>query len=64
MRGDGSIYRFGPFELDSSRRTLVRGADRISISIRGLDVLLVLVANAGELVSKETLSNARGLALP
>jgi hypothetical protein len=34
------------FELDSSRKMLVLGAERVDVSIRGLEVLLVLVAHA------------------
>ncbi len=59
VQSDGRIYRFGPFELDASRKTLVRGAERVDVSIRGLDVLLVLVAHPGEPVSKETLFATR-----
>jgi len=55
VQSDGRVHRFGPFELDASRKTLVRGENRVDTPIRGLDVLSVLLAHAGELVSKETL---------
>ena len=41
-----SIYRFGPFELDSSRHVLKRGAKSVALSIRPLDVVLIPVAAA------------------
>ena len=55
MQHDRSVYRFGPFELDSFRRTLTRGGERVAVSVRAFDVLLVLVGHAGELVSKDLL---------
>ena len=53
MRTDGCVYRFGPFELDSSRRVLNRGAETVSLPDRTLDVLLLLVSHAGLVVSKQ-----------
>ena len=55
MRTDGCVYRFGPFELDSSRRVLNRGAQTVFLPDRHLDVLLLLVSNAGQVVSKQNL---------
>jgi DNA-binding winged helix-turn-helix (wHTH) protein len=48
-------YRFGPFELDSGRRRLVRGRDAVWLPDRHMDVLLILLAQAGRIVSKDDL---------
>ena len=55
MPTDGCLYRFGPFELDSSRRQLNRGADTAFLPDRILDVLLLLVSQAGNVVSKQNI---------
>ena len=54
--GTGSnVYRFGPFELDASRRVLSRGPEAVWLPDRHMDVLVLLAANAGQLVPKEAL---------
>jgi DNA-binding winged helix-turn-helix (wHTH) protein/Tfp pilus assembly protein PilF len=57
VRTESRVYRFGPFELDPDRRRLTRGRDQVFLPDRQLDVLLLLVARAGHIVSKETLSD-------
>lgn len=54
----GTIYAFGPFELDSSRRRLLRDGDPLGVSDRHLDVLTRLVAEPGAVISKDALINA------
>src|SRR5215210_4617494 len=49
------IYRFGDYYLSADDRMLLRGNARVDMSPRVVSVLLVLVENAGRLVSKETL---------
>ena len=49
------MYRFGEYCLSADDRMLLRGNVRVDMSPRVLGVLLVLVENAGRLVSKETL---------
>jgi DNA-binding winged helix-turn-helix (wHTH) protein len=49
------IYRFGEYRLSADDRMLLRGKERVEASPRLISVLLVLVENAGRLVSKETL---------
>src|SRR5580765_1402209 len=49
------IYRFGEFSLMADDRMLLRGDERVPMAPRVFHVLLVLVENAGRLVSKETL---------
>src|SRR5271166_956585 len=48
-------FNFGPFRLDGHRRSLTRGGAPISVGGRALDVLVVLVAAAGETVGKAAL---------
>ena len=56
MRSSGAdIYRFGPFQLDSGRRRLLRGADPVLVPDRHLEILLQLAANAGRTISKDDL---------
>ena len=51
-----SAYRFGPFHLDVRERRLSRaGGEVIPLRLKVFDTLLVLVENAGRLVTKQTL---------
>lgn len=58
MPGGGNVFRFGPFELDVSRERLFRGTAPVSLSDPQTAILLHLVANVGEVVSKEALARA------
>lgn len=49
------LIRVGPFELYPSERMLRAGGQRVELGARAFDLLLVLVENAGRLVSKSTL---------
>jgi DNA-binding winged helix-turn-helix (wHTH) protein len=51
----GARLVFEPFELDTARRLLTFAGEPVAISYRQLDVLLALVARAGQIVSKEDL---------
>lgn len=55
MRSGADIYRFGPFQLDSGRRRLLRGTDPVLVPDRHLEILLQLAANAGRTISKDDL---------
>ncbi len=46
-------YRFGPFHLDVRERRLARGEEVIPLRLKVFDTLLVLVENAGRLVTKQ-----------
>lgn len=46
-------YRFGEFELDVADRRLTRGGEAVELSGRYLDALVLLVSEAGRLVSKD-----------
>src|ERR1700723_300053 len=52
------LYRFGPFALDSRRRTLTRADSPISLTPKAFDVLLFLVQNPNRPVTKEELLQA------
>jgi DNA-binding winged helix-turn-helix (wHTH) protein/pimeloyl-ACP methyl ester carboxylesterase len=51
----GGEYRFGPFQLDARERRLLRGDAVIPLRLKVFDTLLVLVENAGRLVTKQEL---------
>jgi Tol biopolymer transport system component/DNA-binding winged helix-turn-helix (wHTH) protein len=50
--------RFGEFTLDASRLTLLRGEDRLHLTEKPLEVLVLLVQSAGRTVSKAELMEA------
>jgi DNA-binding winged helix-turn-helix (wHTH) protein len=52
------VYRFGDFELDSSKKQLTRAGAPVGLTEHQADVLLQLLARAGEIVSKNTLIDA------
>src|SRR5262252_9509981 len=54
----GVRFVFEPFELDAARRRLTVSGEPAAMSDRQLDILLVLVARAGEIVSKDDLLQA------
>jgi len=48
-------YEFGPFRLDTARRCLLRGEERIALSGKAVDLLIVLIENCGQVVDKDEL---------
>lgn len=50
-----NLYRFGEFMLDAQNRVLKRGAEAVPLTRKAFDVLLLLVQNAGSIVTKEEL---------
>jgi DNA-binding winged helix-turn-helix (wHTH) protein len=54
----GAHFTFESFELDPDRRRLSCGGEPVALSERQLDVLLLLVLRAGQIVSKEDLLEA------
>lgn len=48
-------FRFGDFRLDATERQLWRGEERVELSGRYLDALVLLVREHGQLLSKERL---------
>ena len=51
-------YRFGPFLVERASYRVLRGGAPLAIAPKLLDVLLVLLDHAGELVTKEALLDA------
>lgn len=49
------IASFGPFRLSVSERLLARGGEPVAIGGRALDILIVLVEHAGEVLSSKEL---------
>jgi DNA-binding winged helix-turn-helix (wHTH) protein len=56
--GSGARFAFERFELDPVRRRLTASGEPIAISERQIDVLLLLVARAGQIISKDDLLRA------
>jgi len=52
------LYRFGPFDLDESQRTLRRDDKKIALPPKAFDLLLYLVKNPLRLITKEELLQA------
>src|SRR3954454_7326337 len=47
------IYRFDRFEVDSADRRLLRDGEPVELSSRYLDALVLMLREAGKLVSKD-----------
>ena len=56
-RTETRIYRFGPFSLGADRRSLTRDGQPVDLTPQSIDVLLVLLASAGRIVTKDDLAN-------
>jgi TolB-like protein/Tfp pilus assembly protein PilF len=48
-------YEFGPFRLDCGKRVLTRAGEVIWLAPKATEILMMLLANAGELVEKDEL---------
>src|SRR5215472_2246887 len=46
-------YEFGPFRLDPAERALVRGGQPVALTPKVFDTLVLLVENAGRLITKD-----------
>jgi eukaryotic-like serine/threonine-protein kinase len=55
---DSYLYCFGPFALDSRKRTLSRADSPVSLTPKAFDVLLFLAQNPNRLLTKEELLQA------
>jgi predicted ATPase/DNA-binding winged helix-turn-helix (wHTH) protein len=53
--GTEQVVSFGPFRLSASSRILYREGEPVTIGSRALDILIALVAHAGEVVSRREL---------
>ena len=52
------IYEFGPFRLDPLERMLSKEGQVIALAPKGIELLFVLIRNAGRVVDKEELMRA------
>jgi DNA-binding winged helix-turn-helix (wHTH) protein len=50
-----ALYRFGPFELNTTEGTLVRNGSRVKLQDLPYRLLVLLVEQSGQIVSRETL---------
>jgi DNA-binding winged helix-turn-helix (wHTH) protein len=50
-----AIFHFGTFSLDDEERSLLRQGQPVPLTPKAFDLLVVLVKNAGKLVSKDEL---------
>ncbi|HKP68762.1 MAG TPA: winged helix-turn-helix domain-containing protein [Pyrinomonadaceae bacterium] len=48
-------FKFGDFEIDRQRRTLKRSGETVPLNPKAFDLLLELVANRGDVVTKDVL---------
>jgi len=48
-----AVYEFGPFHLDSARRTLLKGGEAIPLKPKNLETLVALVENRGRVLEKD-----------
>jgi DNA-binding winged helix-turn-helix (wHTH) protein/tetratricopeptide (TPR) repeat protein len=55
MEPTGAVYAFGPFQLDTRERRLLRGGAAVPLTLKAFDLLQVLVENQGHLLHKEEL---------
>ncbi len=55
QHADSTVAEFGPFTLSPAMRKLERGGLPIPLGDRALDILIVLVEHAGEVVSQKAL---------
>jgi DNA-binding winged helix-turn-helix (wHTH) protein/tetratricopeptide (TPR) repeat protein len=53
--GNRLCYEFGPFRLDVGQRVLTRDGETVSVAPKASEILLLLLKNAGQLVTKEDL---------
>src|SRR3954463_4788769 len=56
----GKVMSFGPFELSIGNRLPTNGAKVVPLGARNMDLLIVLVEQANEVVAGEPWSNAFG----
>src|SRR5215469_445513 len=55
LRESGHLYEFGAFRLDPAERVFARNGERIPLSPKAFDTLVLLVENSGRVLTKEHL---------
>ncbi|MSV30348.1 MAG: hypothetical protein EXQ52_16640 [Bryobacterales bacterium] len=53
-----SLFEFGPYRLDTAERSLWRDGQRVPLTLKAIDTLIVLVEGGGRLVEKDELLKA------
>ena len=53
----GGLYRFGPFQVNAVSGELLKGGNRIKLQEQPFRLLVVLLENAGEMVTRTDLRN-------
>jgi DNA-binding winged helix-turn-helix (wHTH) protein len=53
----GTVYQFGPFEVDSSSGELLKNGSRVKLQDQPYRLLIALLENPGEVISREALRN-------
>jgi len=51
----GQLYRFGAFTVDAARRLLLRDDRPVPLNPKAFELLVVLVQNRGQLMTKDEL---------
>ena len=51
------MYEFGPFRLEPAKRILLRGEERVALTPKAFETLLVLVQNRDRVLLKDELMN-------
>ena len=59
-----TVYRFGPFQLDSRKATLTRNSNQLKLQDLPYRLLAILLEKPGEIVSREEVANAFGPKTP
>lgn len=54
----GQSYSFAEFEVDADKRLLLKNAQPVSLNPKAFDLLLVLIRNRGQIVTKEEMLRA------
>lgn len=52
------LYEFGPFRLDPTERTLLRGNEIVPLTAKAFDTLYLLVRNSGHVLEKDEMIRA------
>lgn len=56
-RHDRAIYRFGPFQADAASGELLKQGKRVRLQEQPFRLLIILLENAGEVVTKAEIQN-------
>lgn len=54
-KNEHCLYQFGPFRLDAAQHLLFRGNERVLLTPKDFEILLLLINNSGHILEKERL---------